>query len=127
MAQFMKLLKKIYLNWTSKFFLKFLKFTSKQNFIIKRQEGVAIKIYQRFLVEIINIADNSIVQCYTYDKFNKHETNGKPSPAYKNVIINGAKEVGLPENYIQYLRSFEDNGYKGAINVDIPMEFILSS
>ena len=34
-----------------------------------------------------------------------------PSKVYKNVIIQGAKQNGLPEDYINQLENIQDNGY----------------
>ena len=34
-----------------------------------------------------------------------------PSKIYKNVIIQGAKQNGLPEDYINQLENIQDNGY----------------
>ena len=34
-----------------------------------------------------------------------------PSKVYKNVIIQGAKQNGLPEDYITQLKNIQDNGY----------------
>ena len=66
----------------------------------------------------------SLLKCHSYCKFDKKEPIGRPSPAYKNVIINGAKQIGLPEDYKIYLHSFQDNGYKGPIDIDLPIELI---
>ena len=78
----------------------------------------------RKVVDIINLDDdyNSIIKCFTYEKYDKNECDGKPSPAYLNVIINGARKINLPNEYIHFLRSFEHNNYSGKINVRIPFE-----
>ena len=34
-----------------------------------------------------------------------------PSKVYKNVIIQGAKQNGLPADYINQLENIQDNGY----------------
>ena len=34
-----------------------------------------------------------------------------PSKVYKNVIIQGAKQNGLPEDYVTQLENIQDNGY----------------
>jgi hypothetical protein len=58
---------------------------------------------------------------------NETEPRGKPSAAYKNIIINGARDVGLPSEYVGYLRSFEDNGHISPIGVELTKEFYVSS
>ncbi len=84
--------------------------------------------YQRLIVDIVSYEDNkTMFKCVTYEKANKNEEIAKPSPAYKNVIINGAIEINLPDDYIKFLRSFDDNGYNGPINIDLPSELYLKS
>ena len=39
-----------------------------------------------------------------------------PSKVYKNVIINGAKQNGLPDEYITKLENLPDNGYGNDLN-----------
>ena len=39
------------------------------------------------------------------------------SPQYKSVIINGAKETGLPKEYLDFLNSVKDNGYDGHVEI----------
>ena len=40
-----------------------------------------------------------------------------PSKVYKNVIIQGAKQNGLPEDYITQLENIQDNGYDKKLDV----------
>jgi hypothetical protein len=95
--------------------------------LIYRQEAVSLGHYQRLIVMITKLDGKSVLKCVTYEKVDKNEVIGRPSPAYKNVIINGAKQINLPEDYIKFLRSFDDNNYQGEINVDLLPEFYLSS
>ncbi len=44
-----------------------------------------------------------------------------PSLRYKNVIIAGAKEHNLPQDYITYLQNIPDNGYNGDVDVNVPL------
>ena len=39
------------------------------------------------------------------------------SPQYKNVIITGAKETGLPKEYMDFLNGVKDNGYDGHVEI----------
>lgn len=39
------------------------------------------------------------------------------SPQYKNVVVSGAKEVGLPEDYMKFLNDFKHNGYDGHVEI----------
>jgi hypothetical protein len=96
---------------------------------LKRQEGVSLGHYERTVLDIASLDEdyNSTIKCFTYEKFDKNECDGKPSPAYLNVIINGANKINLPNDYVQFLRSFEHNNYFGKINVRIPFEWYSTS
>lgn len=41
-----------------------------------------------------------------------------PSWSYKQIIIMGAKQNGLPPCYIRFLRKLKDNGNEGYIRAD---------
>jgi hypothetical protein len=103
-------------------------------FHLSRQEGVSYGIYKKILVDVIKNRSESeenqsivAVPCITYVKCKENEERGLPSSAYKNVIINGAKDVRLPEDYIQYLRSLPDNGHISPIGINLPKEVYESS
>ena len=51
--------------------------------------------------------------CVSYQLLEKHMENSTkvPSKIYKNVIIQGAKQNGLPAEYISKLENIQDNGY----------------
>ena len=51
--------------------------------------------------------------CVSYQLLEKHMENSTkvPSKVYKNVIIQGAKQNGLPPDYITQLENIQDNGY----------------
>uniref|UniRef100_A0A0B7B3N7 gamma-glutamylcyclotransferase n=1 Tax=Arion vulgaris TaxID=1028688 RepID=A0A0B7B3N7_9EUPU len=51
-----------------------------------------------------------IIKCRTYEMDKTLLTDTKPSPHYKKVVIAGARQNKLPEEYIQFLESFPDNG-----------------
>ncbi|KAK6982448.1 hypothetical protein BgiMline_017832 [Biomphalaria glabrata] len=54
--------------------------------------------------------DGQMVKCRTYEMQKKTTGYCLPSPHYKKVLIDGARQNGLPEEYVEYLESFEDNG-----------------
>ena len=85
-----------------------------------RQECVAQHMYYRRKVDVISLTDKSVISCYVYIKCNQNEEPNRPSPAYKNVIINGAIETGIPQFYIDFLKSFDDNqtNEKAEVNID---------
>ena len=45
------------------------------------------------------------------------ELEGLPSPQYLEVIVSGAEEVGLPEDYKQWLKQLPHNGYQGEVGL----------
>jgi gamma-glutamylcyclotransferase len=73
--------------------------------------------YHRLSVSIhIPSHNNTEVVCRTYQY--THHTNMErlpPSPHYKHVIVSGAIEHSLPDDYVAKLKAILDNGYKGPI------------
>lgn len=63
--------------------------------------------------------DGSSYKCCTYQLAKTPGSDDKPSIVYKNVIVNGAIENGLPKIYIDELRKIEDNGYNGPVDVKL--------
>ncbi|CAG2103771.1 unnamed protein product [Medioppia subpectinata] len=68
-------------------------------------------------IEINVLVGEEVVKCITYvqketsnERFESNIDSTIPSLAYKTVILKGAIEQGLPEDYIQFLKSFKDNG-----------------
>lgn len=43
---------------------------------------------------------------------------------YKDVIVRGALEAGLPPHYIDQLRAVEDNGYRGDVSLTLDLRKI---
>lgn len=71
--------------------------------------------YRPIQVEVESVKDGSRMNCRTYiqEEDYKRTCDGKPrmpSLAYKNVILAGARESGLPQEYIDCIRKVEDNG-----------------
>ena len=58
------------------------------------------------------------IKCYLYQPTDRSsELEGLPSPQYLQVIINGAEEVGLPEEYQKQLQQLPHNGYEGIVGL----------
>ena len=72
------------------------------------QEG-APHIYNRMAVNVKGIKGIDY-ECYTYYLANYIDGPGLPSLLYLKVILKGAKENKLPEDYISNLQSIEHNG-----------------
>ena len=64
---------------------------------------------------------NSEVEAFTYqltpERCNLPEEEAKPSKVYKNVILKGANEHKLPQDYIEFLESISDNGDDGHVHL----------
>ncbi|BFZ13364.1 hypothetical protein BsWGS_16402 [Bradybaena similaris] len=58
----------------------------------------------------VELDGGETVSCRSYEMHYETSRIPLPSPHYKRVIIAGAKQHGLPEDYIQYLECFPDNG-----------------
>jgi len=96
---------------------------------LDKQEGVLDNIYQRVELIVETVSEGKKVNCMAYRI--RDETRQKsiaahgekliPSLRYKNVIIQGAKEHGLPEEYVKFLEAIPDNGYNGDVDVNIPL------
>lgn len=46
----------------------------------------------------------------------------RPSKIYWKVIVDGAKESGLPEEYQKFLNSIPHNGYEGEISINLNLD-----
>jgi gamma-glutamylcyclotransferase len=89
------------------------------------QEGVGAGIYERLNLTVE--VEGESVPCFGYQLTSNTRNksileegepqNQKPSKVYKDVIIRGAKENGLPPHYITFLESIPDNGYDGEVNL----------
>ncbi|KAG8195235.1 hypothetical protein JTE90_027976 [Oedothorax gibbosus] len=81
---------------------------------LDRQESGYKSIY-------VNIESPSlgIVKCKSYQKLLETVADGTPSLIYKRIMIEGAKDHGLPDWYVKKLEDIPDNGYKGNIDIDV--------
>lgn len=72
--------------------------------------------YARVTVEV-STKKHEKLMCFTYEKKNKSQPS-LPSIPYKETIIKGALQCGLPQDYISMLESIRDNGYNGEVNYE---------
>lgn len=83
------------------------------------QEGVHNSVYKPMEVEV-ETPTGRTENCRVYMLCDNpgpltsphQEFTAQPSQTYINVIISGAIESGLPEDYIQWLKSAKHNGQK---------------
>lgn len=80
-----------------------------------RQEG----IYKALNVDVIS-EDRSPLTCRTYllePTTVPSDWDMRPSPQYMDIIIRGAIQSNLPEEYISQLKNIEHNNYSGSVKV----------
>ncbi|KAK3757969.1 hypothetical protein RRG08_058283 [Elysia crispata] len=81
---------------------------------LDRQESVYnalqvdVEVISQSQPEITEQTSAEVVQCRTYQMF-KGKGNTLPSPYYKKVILMGARQNGLPEDYIRFVERLPDN------------------
>ncbi|MBI3781814.1 MAG: gamma-glutamylcyclotransferase [Deltaproteobacteria bacterium] len=68
-------------------------------------EGVGVGLYRRLPIEVVDSGGERIA-ALTYQSTRITEGR-KPSPRYIGLLLDGAREHSLPEEYIAYLNSFE--------------------
>ena len=81
---------------------------------LDHQEGVHLGLYRRIALNVIT-PDGKNVQCISYQR--TESQHDRPSPQYLQVIVEGACELGLPNDYIEQLRAIKHNGSKGEVHL----------
>ncbi|ESO90326.1 hypothetical protein LOTGIDRAFT_123575 [Lottia gigantea] len=68
---------------------------------------------------VVNVVDEKgkNCSCLTYQIKELEEGLALPSPQYKDVVLRGARQSKLPEEYIMFLESLPDNGFEGRVEV----------
>jgi len=85
------------------------------------QEGVSMGIYKPIEVQV-ETPEGEKLTCRTYYLLIRDSEDKRPSPQYLGVIIKGAEENSLPEDYLARLKAIEHNGYSGEVTVLKEME-----
>ncbi|KAK9526855.1 hypothetical protein VZT92_015532 [Zoarces viviparus] len=81
---------------------------------LDKQEGVNKGIYSPLEVSVET--DKGLLFCRTYQMMNFHAC--PPSPQYKQVVCLGAKQNGLPVEYLKRLEAIQTNNYSGPSLLD---------
>eukprot|EP00090_Calanus_glacialis_P003268 TRINITY_DN12421_c0_g1_i1.p1 TRINITY_DN12421_c0_g1~~TRINITY_DN12421_c0_g1_i1.p1 ORF type:complete len:186 (-),score=78.48 TRINITY_DN12421_c0_g1_i1:50-568(-) len=84
------------------------------------QESVPT-VYNRKTVEV-ELQDGTKEEAFTYFMVKPEEEDKRPSYVYKDVIVRGAEEHNIPQEYLDWLRGIEDNGYRGDVNVALDLK-----
>jgi len=72
---------------------------------LDRTEGVHVGVYRRIAVALA-LDDGSVIDGFTY-RSALAVPGRKPSPRYLGIILDGAREHGLPDAYVRVLESLE--------------------
>lgn len=65
--------------------------------------------YRRITVEVTTPAGD-VVRCRSYAVVDPDPAGFPPSPAFKQTLLRGARQIGLPEAYIARLEAIPHNG-----------------
>ncbi|XP_016841795.1 gamma-glutamylcyclotransferase [Nasonia vitripennis] len=96
---------------------------------LDEQEGVHDNIYFSKTVDI-ETSTGETISCKVYQQCQVPENyiepsqlppERQPSFVYHNIILTGAQDHGIPEEYIKYIKSFPHNGYAGETQVDLSL------
>ena len=66
--------------------------------------------YERYEVTVETSAGDRVT-CRSYHVVSPDLAGFAPSPAFKATLLRGARDCGLPEDYIARLEAITDNGY----------------
>jgi hypothetical protein len=82
--------------------------------VLDEYEGVFREppAYERYTVTVETAAGDRVT-CRSYRVVAPHLDGFAPSPAFKGAMLAGARECGLPDDYIARLEAIKDNGYPG--------------
>ena len=81
---------------------------------LDRQEGLFRDppAYRRIRVEL-ETAAGDLVSCRSYQVVDPHADGYRPSPAYLDTMLRGARAITLPDHYVAALEAIEHNGVEG--------------
>uniref|UniRef100_A0A1I8BEN3 gamma-glutamylcyclotransferase n=1 Tax=Meloidogyne hapla TaxID=6305 RepID=A0A1I8BEN3_MELHA len=86
----------------------------------KKIQGHLNFYFQNISVQVLSYSSmHRTFNCLTYQYSNTNRVVAAPSPHYKEVIIAGAVEHKLPNEYIERLLVIPTNGFNGTIDLDL--------
>lgn len=85
--------------------------------VFYRQEGSNVGLLQKKPITVYSKSGEQF-SSYLYQPVDMSpELEGLPSPQYLEVIVKGAEESGLPEDYRKQLSQQPHNGYQGEVGL----------
>ena len=79
---------------------------------LDKQEGVPY-VYQRLEDMKVTTPESETVSVLTYHLVKGLDMAPIPSAVYHSIILKGAMEHGLPDEYMKFLQGIKNNGFKG--------------
>jgi gamma-glutamylcyclotransferase (GGCT)/AIG2-like uncharacterized protein YtfP len=73
---------------------------------LDRYEGVKGNYYSKETLEVEQLEDGSKVSALVYLSVNREY--GIPTSDYQGIVVSGAREIGLPADYLAILESWEN-------------------
>lgn len=73
---------------------------------LDRYEGVSSGFYTRVKCQVVRMDNGVIVDTIAYRA--TCEVPGVPGAEYADTVIDGARDVGLPEEYVSLIESWRD-------------------
>ncbi len=73
---------------------------------LDRYEGVKGNYYSKETLEVEQLEDGSKVSALVYLSVDREY--GIPTAPYQGIVVSGAREIGLPVDYLAILESWED-------------------
>uniref|UniRef100_A0A1Q3FPQ2 gamma-glutamylcyclotransferase n=2 Tax=Culex tarsalis TaxID=7177 RepID=A0A1Q3FPQ2_CULTA len=97
---------------------------------LDKQEGVHNQVYKALTLPV-RTPSGETLECRVYQLVKnpaplevgeeERPFERQPSKTYMDVIIRGATETGLPEDYVQFLQTIKHNGYTGDPKFEIDL------
>ncbi|XP_050463249.1 gamma-glutamylcyclotransferase-like [Cataglyphis hispanica] len=93
------------------------------------QEGVQDNIYHVMSVNVETL-NGTTLNCRVYQQCNNPKEyikpadlpiDRRPSPLYLNMILKGAQENNIPDDYIEFLKTIPHNGYEGEYDISLSL------
>ncbi|XP_070579378.1 gamma-glutamylcyclotransferase-like [Ptychodera flava] len=83
---------------------------------LNREDAVDRGIYRNIEVQV-ETPEGEKISCRCLEMCSPLPEVGFPSPQYLSVIVDGAVQRGLPEDYIKMLKSTPHNGFTGEVAI----------
>ena len=73
---------------------------------LDRYEGVAAGFYRLVQCEVFRLDNSASIQAVAYRA--AHEVPGSPTASYADAVFQGARQIGLPEEYVTAIEAWRN-------------------